>query len=302
MKTLIQILVLSILSFSTIAQQASEIDPKFVKLPRYANLTAITTAITAPTQGMLVYNIGTASNWYFNGTAWTNTAGSLALPFSQSVFYSGGPLFYLNKTDNGSTEILDLQMTNASSNGDVIYARTYGLGRVGVFSISNISNPNNVFQAFTNGSGSAGNFAIGNVLNSSPAIFASTSGTGKAFEAINTSITNATINAVNNNNLGNALNVTGGIKVSGTNPAAFKITTNTGIGGNTSGNNLIIPNTTLANNANDILIVTHNFSPNNTYLNKAYGVFWNGSNWAIFLEDLSTMTNSIIFNVLVIKQ
>lgn len=103
-----------------------------------------------------------------------------------------------------------------------------------------------------------------------------------------------------------AIDITGGIRVSGATStrAAFKITTITGSGGNsnTALNFLTIPNTTLANNANDILIVTHNYSPNNTYLDKAYGVWWNGSSWRIYLEDLSAMPNDITFNVLVIKQ
>jgi hypothetical protein len=103
-----------------------------------------------------------------------------------------------------------------------------------------------------------------------------------------------------------ALKVTGAIKVAGgiTAQPAFKITTNTAGGGNTTANVLTIPNTTLANNINDILIVTHNFSPNSTYLNKAYGVFWHVVNntWNIYLEDLTAMPNNVSFNVLVIKQ
>jgi hypothetical protein len=101
-----------------------------------------------------------------------------------------------------------------------------------------------------------------------------------------------------------ALKVTGAIKVAGgiTAQPAFKITTVAGPGGNTSSNSVTIPNTTLANNFNDILIVTHNYSPTNTYLNKNFGVFWTGTNWAIYLEDITLMPNNITFNVLVIKQ
>jgi hypothetical protein len=102
-----------------------------------------------------------------------------------------------------------------------------------------------------------------------------------------------------------AIKITGAIKVAGGSSApAFKITTNTAIGGNTSANYLTIPNTTLANSSNDILIVTHNYSPNSTYLNKAYGVFWSPiiSAWNIYLEDVTSMPNNVTFNVLVIKQ
>jgi hypothetical protein len=103
-----------------------------------------------------------------------------------------------------------------------------------------------------------------------------------------------------------AIDIAGAIKVSGSasTRAAFKITTNTSGGGNTTANVLTIPNTTLANNINDILIVTHNYSPNSTYLNKNYGVFWNiiTLTWNIYLEDISAMPNNVSFNVLVIKQ
>ncbi|MBK9508040.1 MAG: hypothetical protein IPO04_00560 [Cytophagaceae bacterium] len=78
MKNFIKILIFSLFAINAYAQQATEIDSKSVRLPRYANLAAITnitTGITTPTQGMMVYNIETASNWYYNGTAWTNTLG-----------------------------------------------------------------------------------------------------------------------------------------------------------------------------------------------------------------------------------
>lgn len=154
------------------------------------------------------------------------------------------------------------------------------------------------------GTGKAGEFVISNASNSNNALNAITNGTGNTLYATNSSSTVAAARLVNSTNLGNAVEIEGGIKVSGTNKAAFKITTNTAGGGNTSGNILTIPNTTLANNINDILIVTHNYSPNNTYLNKACGVFWNNitSNWAIYLEDTSAMPHNVTFNVLVIKQ
>jgi hypothetical protein len=126
-------------------------------------------------------------------------------------------------------------------------------------------------------------------------------GTGNAIYANNNSVTNAAGRFVNNNADGNALEITGAIKVAGgiNVQTAFKIVSVTG---NIFSNQLIIPNTTLANNNTDILIVTHDFGPSSTYLNKAYGVFWSGSNWRIYLEDLSAMPVGITFNVLIIKQ
>ncbi len=95
----------------------------------------------------------------------------------------------------------------------------------------------------------------------------------------------------------------GYIKVSGTNKMAFVHTTNAGnITSNTS--TLSYPNAA----ATDMLFVTHNYSPVNTYFNYNYGVYWTGAAWAIFIEKNSIldpsipMSVNINFNVMVIKQ
>lgn len=97
-----------------------------------------------------------------------------------------------------------------------------------------------------------------------------------------------------------ALEVNNGfIKVSGTNKTAFKHTTAlTNIVNNWSDITYDSPG------INDIVIVTHNYTPNGTYLNKTYGVFWNlnTNKWAVYLEDISAMPINITFNVIVIKQ
>ncbi len=91
----------------------------------------------------------------------------------------------------------------------------------------------------------------------------------------------------------------GFIRVSGTDKTAFKHTT---APANITANTSVI--TYASPSANDILIVTHNYSPASTYLNKSYGVYWNAglSKWAVYLEDVSPMPTNIVFNVLVIKQ
>jgi hypothetical protein len=126
-------------------------------------------------------------------------------------------------------------------------------------------------------------------------------GTGNAIYANNNSITNAAGRFVNNNADGNALELTGAIRVAGgTNvQTAFKIVSSAG---NITSNRIIIPNTTLANSANDILIVTHNYGSGGPYLNKPYGAYWDGANWTIYLEDLTAMPVGVTFNVLIIKQ
>ena len=130
-----------------------------------------------------------------------------------------------------------------------------------------------------------------------------TSATGKGIEVENTSATLPTASLKNNTSGGTAIAIDGAIKVSGTNPAAFVITAtagNTIAGSPTAGGVITIPNTTLANNPNDILIVTHAFG---TYLNIPFGVIWTGTNWLIYLEQLnSNMPIGTKFNVLVIKQ
>lgn len=52
--------------------QSFEANPRFMTVPKYANQTAITTAIPSPTEGMLVYNIALDQYAYYNGSAWVN--------------------------------------------------------------------------------------------------------------------------------------------------------------------------------------------------------------------------------------
>jgi hypothetical protein len=160
-------------------------------------------------------------------------------------------------------------------------------------------------QAQTSGTGVVGDLRITNASSANTVLFLSHSGTGKALRATNGSSTDATISVANNTNLGTALDITGGIKVSGTNKAAFKIVSEGGVGTNIYINQLIIPNTSLANNINDILIITHNYGAGATNnFTKPCGVFWEAgtSTWRIYVEDGSAMPVGITFNVLVIKQ
>ncbi len=90
----------------------------------------------------------------------------------------------------------------------------------------------------------------------------------------------------------------GAIKVSGSAPTAFKFVT---AAGNISGDYTTIPNTTQANAATDILIVTPNYGAG-AYSNKVVGVWFNSPNWTIFNEDQTAMVAGLTYNVLVIKQ
>lgn len=87
------------------------------------------------------------------------------------------------------------------------------------------------------------------------------------------------------------------LKVSGSRRSVFQhITT----AENTSLNFSLIPATTLANAASDLLIVTPFWD--NVYINSPIGVYYNGSSWAIFRQDLQPMPVGAKFNVLVVKQ
>ena len=132
--------IFSFVLLSAMAQNATEIDSKSVKFPRYADLTAITTAISSPTQGMEVYNIATQSNWYYNGSAWTNmNAGSFVLPYAQTQNFLGD-LFSItnNAAASGSTTSALTGIFNGSSN--IAGTVPYGAGVKGVvLSTANLS-------------------------------------------------------------------------------------------------------------------------------------------------------------------
>jgi trimeric autotransporter adhesin len=83
------------------------------------------------------------------------------------------------------------------------------------------------------------------------------------------------------------------IKVSGTNPSVFTVTATA------AALDIVIPNTSMANSATDILIVTHRL---NGTKGMAPGVYWNGTNWVIFLESGANHVVGEKFNVMVIKQ
>jgi hypothetical protein len=121
----------------------------------------------------------------------------------------------------------------------------------------------------------------------------STNGTGVYAQGANSSSAALTI--------GN-----GGIRVAGAgigaSTAAFiQLTAAANIGGDSS----YINNPLCNGDPNALLFVTHNYNPPNgktdTFFNKAFGVWYTGSEWAIYTEDQSAMPTNIAFNVLIIK-
>lgn len=71
MKNTFIVFIMLIVSLSGFAQSFSA-DSKSMSVPRYANQTAITSAIPSPMVGMLVYNNALNQYAYWNGSAWTN--------------------------------------------------------------------------------------------------------------------------------------------------------------------------------------------------------------------------------------
>lgn len=247
------------------------------------------TAITSPAEGLLVFDTNTKSNWYFNGSIWINDVpgAALTLPYNGSQNYVG-PLFQLT---NSSTNLLTSTISTINTGaGTAINAKNSGTGSAGFFEITNSSNPEHALFAFTKGTGSA--------------ILGNGDFYGNAISGYNQSATKPTGILVNFDNNGLALRIQGGFKVSGTESqkAAFKITSTAG---NIYVNQLRIPNTTQANNPNDILIITHNYGSGatNNFI-KPCGVYWDAgfSEWRIYVEDSTNMPVGITFNVLVIKQ
>lgn len=190
--------------------------------------------------------------------------------------YSAGAILGENgNTDNGSGI---LGLTVAPKSGNASYAGVTGMNlgagsdRYGVIGFTYGTSSGGTYAAGVGGFGDYGVYAYGYTA----AVLAEHGSGGTALELKN-----------------------GFLKVSGDNKTAFKHNTDvSNISGNFS--RLSYANPT----GNDIVIVTHNYSPNGTYLNKAVGVFWDAGNsrWCIYNEDLSAMPVNITFNVLVIKQ
>jgi hypothetical protein len=76
----------------------------------------------------------------------------------------------------------------------------------------------------------------------------------------------------------------------------------TSAAGNISGDATIIDNPLTNGNPNALLTITQNWNPGGSggvYHNHAVGVYYTGSKWAIFNEDIAAMTANAAFNVLV---
>jgi hypothetical protein len=97
---------------------------------------------------------------------------------------------------------------------------------------------------------------------------------------------------------GTAIEISNGaLKVSGTNRTVFQ---HVAAAGNVFGNETVISNTTLANSATDLLIITPFWD--GVYVNAPIGVYFSAGTWRIFRQDSGNMPLGAKFNVLVVKQ
>lgn len=71
--------------------------------------------------------------------------------------------------------------------------------------------------------------------------------------------------------------------------------------GNTSAHITTIDNPACNGDSGAILIVTHNYNASGQYETHPFGVWYNGSQWTIYHEDLAAMPEGQSFNVMIIK-
>jgi hypothetical protein len=287
-------------------------------------------AMPAITDGLMIYNVTTAEIEVYRGFFGWQKASRMGVPFqmSGSLALGGSGIIEANNTGTGDA------IRAFATSGFAVYG--YG-GSTGVFGTTGSLTGTGVYgetntyrgvwgRGLTSGDGVYGDATTGSAVRGE----ASSSGTGGYFRSVTGSAIDAStgnffaIRADNNSAssptgsflniaLGpaikvfggaNALEITGGIKVSGgsTNRAAFKIQA---AAGDIFLNQLIIPNTTLANNITDMVMITHNYGAGatNNFV-KPCGVYWEPgtSTWRIFVEDGTAMPVGITFNILVIKQ
>jgi hypothetical protein len=312
------------------AQQAADIDPRFVQLPRYANLAAINASIPFPIQGMQVYDLSTGSVYHFNGTVWTNNSGAVTGPLNLSsagsTFYStasgttgkagvftntntSNPDYVINAQHLGTGTAGNFINLNTTNTTHTLNAENFGLGTAGRFSINSINNPSNALYVLTSGLGRAATFQINNALNTLPSIYAVTNGSGEAIVGENTSNTKPTAIFTNANVGGYALETFGGLRFGGTNvgsAAAGKFLMSNDIHGNATWQILPKPtedldltssgNTTLKSTNSSTTNHAGEFIINNTNNTKdAINVKTNGNGSAgYFLISKATNSNSAL--------
>ena len=268
-------------------------------------------------------------------TGATGPAGTFTVPFSSTL---SSPNYLIDLVNNGATGVLQAlssstvspavsaKLTSTSGNSFLAAVRgdnmatgilgigVYGSQAGGGWGVYGNSNTGSGVYGKINGNGSAiygdgnntgyagifqnGNVGIGTTGPSSKLeVWGPSTGSFAAVQAISLNTTNP------------ALEISGPLKVSGVNPAAFIVqgqNFNNTANGYIFSNQMLIDNPLCNGDPNAILMVTHNWSANNnsTYLNDAFGVFYDTSvnKWRIYLENTGIPMSLTAFNVLVIKK
>jgi hypothetical protein len=103
MKKIILAILLIISSLSAFSQQATDIYPNVVTVPRYNNITTLNTAIPSPTIGMMAYLTSTNSIWYYSGFGgWKD----FATPLSNINYSGNSDGFSVNATAGYSSILI----------------------------------------------------------------------------------------------------------------------------------------------------------------------------------------------------
>lgn len=89
------------------------------------------------------------------------------------------------------------------------------------------------------------------------------------------------------------------VELSGNNPAVVgdSMYIHSATGTNISGNLTVIDHPNLNGNPNAKIVATHNWNENGLLNIKTVGVWYNGSNWTVYNEDLSAMVANVAFNI-----
>jgi hypothetical protein len=119
---------------------------KGLLIPRMS--TSQRTGIGSPAKGLMVFDNDTNGFWYYNGSSWSNIAGSggLTLPFSQTIT-SGSNAFDISNLGNGAA----IKGNSTTANSSAIYGETSN--GTGVKGYSNNAGSVAVFGSSLQGTG-----------------------------------------------------------------------------------------------------------------------------------------------------
>jgi trimeric autotransporter adhesin len=145
-----------------------------------AQRTALTSALTAADQGLMLYDKDLNAVYTWNGTAWVAT--QLILPYTQSATTApaGSNLFSLTYggTDATNVGVAYFETTNPNTAFAPLFVRSSSnVGAGANISINNATNNNSAINASTNGVGRAASFTSTHTTSPQPAVYAITNST-----------------------------------------------------------------------------------------------------------------------------